>query len=219
MAAEGDGAPEGLRERKKQATREALSLAAARLLSERGLENVRVEDIAAAAGVSPRTFSNYFANKYEALVSRTVDRAHRAAEMLRALPPDVPLWEAITRATMAPYEGAERAERPPDPGFLAGLRRLHGSPTMLGESLMAGIAADSALAAAIAVRTGTDVDTDLYPRLVAAAVTTAVHIATDHWMRADPPVPLGPLIADALRQLAAGLPDPAARGRTNKEPS
>jgi AcrR family transcriptional regulator len=211
----GDGAPEGLRARKKQATREALSLAAARLPSERGLENVRVEDIAAAAGVSPRTFSNYFANKYDALVSRTVDRAHRAAEMLRALPPDVPLWEAITRATMAPYGGAARAERAPDPGFLAGLRRLHGSPTMLGESLKAGIAADSALAAAIAARTGTD----LYPRLVTAAVTTAVHIATDHWMRADPPVPLGPLIAEVLRQLAAGLPDPAARGRTDKEPS
>ena len=44
----------GLRERKKVATRRALGLAAMRLAVERGLENVLVEDIAEAAGVSTR---------------------------------------------------------------------------------------------------------------------------------------------------------------------
>ena len=70
----------GLRERKKQATREALSWAALRLAVDRGLENVRVEDIAAEAGVSPRTFNNYFSSKYEAILSRHVDRVRVAAE-------------------------------------------------------------------------------------------------------------------------------------------
>ena len=49
----------GLRERKKRETRDASSKAAVQLPLERGLDNVRVEDIAEAAGVSPRTFDNY----------------------------------------------------------------------------------------------------------------------------------------------------------------
>ncbi|OPF71596.1 TetR family transcriptional regulator [Streptomyces antioxidans] len=210
LADEGrDGTRGGLRERKKQATREALTLAAVRLASERGLENVRNEDIAAEAGVSPRTFSNYFSSKYEALAARNIDRARQAADTLRSRPEGEPLWDALIEATLSPLAGAERAHRAPEPDVLARLRRMSDAPALLGEALKTGLAADSELAAAIAERTGTDVDRDLYPRLAAAAVTSAVHVATDRWLRADPPVPLVPLLVQALRQLAAGLPDPS----------
>ena len=67
----------GLRERKKLATREAISGAAFHLAVQRGLENVTVEDIAAAANVSTRTFNNYFSSKLEAISSRGADRAVR----------------------------------------------------------------------------------------------------------------------------------------------
>ena len=50
--------PAGLRERKKIATRQALAVAATRLAADRGLENVLVEDIAEAVGVSARTLNN-----------------------------------------------------------------------------------------------------------------------------------------------------------------
>ncbi len=52
-------------------------MTALRLAVERGLENVTVEDITAEAGVSLRTFGNYFSSKYEAICAIGTDRARR----------------------------------------------------------------------------------------------------------------------------------------------
>src|SRR5215472_10642399 len=93
----------GLRERKKVATRRALGLAAMRLAVERGLDSVLVEDIAEAAGVSPRTFNNYFASKYEAICALGFDRAMRIGEALRSRPPGEPLWESVTHAVFSQF--------------------------------------------------------------------------------------------------------------------
>nr|WP_253691179.1 TetR/AcrR family transcriptional regulator [Cellulosimicrobium protaetiae] len=60
--------PDGLRERKKRARREALVEAAQTLVLQRGLDTVTVEDICAEVGVSPRTFFNYFPSKDDAVL-------------------------------------------------------------------------------------------------------------------------------------------------------
>ena len=90
-----------LRERKKLAAREALSWAALRLATERGLEHVRVDEIAAEVGVSPRTFNNYFSSKEEAICAIEVDRQTRIREALLARPPSEPLWDAVINAVLA----------------------------------------------------------------------------------------------------------------------
>lgn len=58
----------GLRERKKRARREALIEATQRLVERDGIDSVTVEAICEAAGVSTRTFFNYFESKDDALL-------------------------------------------------------------------------------------------------------------------------------------------------------
>ena len=194
----------GLRERKKQQTQEALSFATLRLAVERGFDHVLVEDIAAAAGVSPRTFNNYFSSKAEAIAWRHLNRARMAAELIRQRPRTEPLWDSITAALLEQSSGDQ-----PDPQWTEGVRLMLAEPALIGEFLKASAAAEHECAAAIAERTGTRPD-DLYPRLVAAAIGAATQAATGQWLAADPPVPLTDLLSDALRQIAAGLPDPSA---------
>ncbi|MEU8248920.1 TetR family transcriptional regulator [Nonomuraea sp. NPDC048916] len=200
----------GLRERKKQATRDALMTAALRLALARGLENVRVEDIAAEAGVSPRTYNNYFASKYEAITARHTDRVRASVAELRARPPGEPFWEAMTEAMVRPWaQHAGTTDTPPSPELLASIRMLNDEPALRAEALRVAFAADGELAAAVGERTGTDPDRDPYPRLVAVTAIAAVQTGVAHWLRTDPPVPLVPLLRDCLRALAAGLPDPS----------
>jgi AcrR family transcriptional regulator len=77
-----DPVPQGLRERKKRQTRIDLARAALRLFEERGYDAVTVDDIAAEANVSRRTFFRYFDSKDEVLI---VDPEGKIAAMRIAL--------------------------------------------------------------------------------------------------------------------------------------
>lgn len=72
---------EGLRERKKRETRTAISGVATTLFYERGFENVTVDDVARAAGVSKMTVFNYFARKEDLML----DRVPEGIELLRSV--------------------------------------------------------------------------------------------------------------------------------------
>jgi AcrR family transcriptional regulator len=201
-------APEGLRERKKAATRRALGIAAMRLAVQRGLDNVLVEDIAAAAGVSARTFNNYFGSKYEAICALAMERNRLMGAALRSRPRGEPLLDAISNAVIEPYR---RAADVPDREWLDGVRLVIKSPALQGEYLRTQYAAQQTLAQAIADRIGTDLETDMFPAVMAGAVAAAIQVAHARWLRSEPPVALLPLIRQALGELrhplAAGLAD------------
>lgn len=194
----------GLRERKKRDTRRALSDATLELAFEQGLENVVREDIAARAGVSVRTFSNYFASKYEALAYRQIVRMQRTIDSIRTRPVAEPIWDALIAAALEPFDtGAEI--RPPSRAQLAEVRKLIEAPETR-EILSRNLLQD--LTDAVAARTGTDPERDLYPRLLAAAVIAAYQAAFDVYVVADPPVAVTTVLREALSSLAAGLPAP-----------
>ena len=85
----------GLRDRKKLATREALSGAAFRLLVEHGIDAVTPEAVADAVGVSPRTFRNYYTCREEAVFDAFVLRAHAMIDALRERPAGEPVWDGM----------------------------------------------------------------------------------------------------------------------------
>jgi AcrR family transcriptional regulator len=199
-----DEAPVGLRERKKQETRDALSWAAIRLGVERGWDNVTVADVAAAANVSERTFRNYFANKAEAVAARHLDRMMRVADELRGRPVDEPLWEAITSAVTSQFAGGQ----PQNKHWTEAVRLILNEPDVERGFVRATETAQREFAAVVAERTGTDVARELYPTLVAAAVSAAITSSMEHWLRADPPVAIEGLIREAFDRLRAGLPVP-----------
>jgi AcrR family transcriptional regulator len=197
------GGVPGLRERKKQATREALSLAALRLAVERGIDNVLVEDIAAAAEVSPRTFNNYFSSKYEAIAWREIDRVTRIGDVIRDRPADEPLWEVIETAVMTVYGGAatDQATAAPPPGWAEGVQAFIRHPQMFGEILKGRALVVDVLAGAIADRLGLDRTLDMYPKVLAGSVMAAWQTAQEFWLRSDPPRPMGELVRAALNEL------------------
>jgi len=83
---------DGVRERKKRETRRQLHGSAIELVVERGLGGVTAEDIARDAGVSPRTFFNYFPTKEAALTGFPENLAERVGAALARRPADEELW-------------------------------------------------------------------------------------------------------------------------------
>lgn len=98
-----------MRERKKQRTRATLIDAAVELCDRQGFERTTVDQIAAIADVSPRTFSRYFATK-DAIALALIDEALEltAAELARQ-PHDISHFEALRRSYVVMYNNTKSA--------------------------------------------------------------------------------------------------------------
>ena len=194
----------GLRERKKAATRLALHEAALRLVAQHGLDGVSVDDIAARADVSPRTFFNYFASKDDAVLGLDPAELRRTADALAARPADEPAVEAM-RAVQR--EQAVEMARETELWPLR-LQVIEANPGLVGRLVTHFGEADRALASAVAERTGTNVDADTLPTLLALTAGAVLRTALHRWLTGGFTDSLPRLVDEAWDLLAQGLPGP-----------
>jgi AcrR family transcriptional regulator len=192
------------RERKKQATRQALHEAAFLLVEEHGLAAVTVEAIADRADVATRTFFNYFPSKEEAVLDRDPTRPETLRQALLERPAAEDALTALRRVLDdLVTEQVLDAER-----LLRRMRLVRSEPLLRATMAAMHDEIEDALVAGVADRTGQDPHVDLYPALVVSASWGAFKVAYLRWSDQGGRVPFDLLLSAAFDMLAAGLSDP-----------
>lgn len=177
--------PAGLRERKKQRTREALLHAALQLFTTQGYDRTTVDEIVEAVDVSQRTFFRYFANK-EAIAFAVQDAVDaRFLTELRQRPASEPPFEAMRRAVGNAWDGI--AEDVEDEAMLElrirTYRMIESTPALLAAHIRRTIGLEQQAAALIAEREGIDVEADPRPRVAVAAFSGVMRLTGQLWGR------------------------------------
>jgi AcrR family transcriptional regulator len=204
------GVQPGRRERKKLATRQALQDVALRLVAERGLDQVTVEDISEAADVATRTFFNYFSSKEEALLGNLPEKVATVQRMVVDRPAGETPLEAVCQVlrTMTLRLAERREER------LLRQQVIERHPGLLARQLGEYASFEQALAAAVAERLGAGRADALYCRVVAAVAVAAARSAVSTWMADKGRRPLAGMVDAAFAQLRdLGSPPPVHIGR------
>ena len=191
----------GLRERKKAATRQALYDAAVRLASEHGLERITVEAIADEAGVSRRTFSNYFGSKEEALMYGDFRRIQSLIESVRARPADETPWAALTAAAAE----FNRQLGDLDPQTVAQSRLLRSHPTLLAAQVQTFAGVERELAAEVSARMTEEDPRGVRARMTAAAFLTALRVSLNMWLEAPAGTNRWSIAEEALANAGRGF--------------
>ncbi|KAA2250123.1 TetR family transcriptional regulator [Solihabitans fulvus] len=201
----------GLRERKKQRTRDALISAALTLFQRKGFEATTVEEIANAVEVSPRTFFRYFTSKEDVALTLQFDLVDAMLAAYAKQPADQPVLTALRDAIVGVVRASEEGESGFDPSRFACTQQLLADSTALSaRSMEYGTARLDDLAGLVATRMGVDRDADPRPYLVASVTVCAVQTAVGAWQAKRPGARVSDLVDQAFTLLAAGLNYPAA---------
>ncbi|MFJ9605488.1 TetR/AcrR family transcriptional regulator [Kitasatospora sp. NPDC101176] len=188
----------GLRELKKQQTRELLSDTAMVLFAEHGFDRVTVVEVARAAGVSPNTVFNYFPTKEDLFFDRQDEVVAHLAGVVRRRPPGSSAVDAVRADLLAAVEAGEPTVGL-DPGMTAFWRIVADSPALRARLLELGERSEAALAEVLAEES-TAAPADPLPRIVAGAVAGA------H----------GAVLGEIRRAVVAGEPVEAVRTRARE---
>lgn len=173
----------------------AIQRVAFRLFVEQGYDATTVEQIAAAADVSPATFFRYFPSKAEVLSSDEFDPLLAERFVSR------PAGEDVVTAILETVRELSGLIEPEDRDSLVERIRLMDTSSQLQAQLWQALQANvDTLAAAIATRTARDSGA-VEVRAVAAAVVSALYEVIRAWADSDGREDLAALAERALRQL------------------
>ena len=179
----------------------AMELIALRLFTEQGFEATTVEQIAAAAGVSRRTFFRYFDAKSDVLWNSFDAEVETIRGLLARTPADLAVMEAVRRAVLAANH--YRAQDVPE--LRTRVTLLSSVPELIASAAIHYDAWERAVVDFVARRSGQPADS-LYPLAVGRAVLATCRAGYDRWAaRAD--ADLTVYLDAALRALAAGFRD------------
>lgn len=199
----------GLRERKKQRTRNALLRVALELFTTQGYEQTTVDEIADAVEVSQRTFFRYFTSKEEVAfaVQRMVEE-HFVQALVERPAQEGPL-DAMRNAVLASWDtiGEAIMEVVPVDMYLRTFQMIESTPALLAAHLRRTTEMEDTIARVVAEREGVDVDEDPRPRIVVAAFSGVMRVTGQLWGRGTDLSLEGirALTADYLDHLAPAL--------------
>jgi len=199
----------GLRERKKQKTRESIQRAALRLFEKQGYEATTIEQIAAAAEISPSTFFNYFPTKEDAVLFDAYDPV--AIRIFLARPKDEPLNVSLREMIQGLAAAFERDERM----LLARARFFLEVPELRARLWDEAERTQELLLELLAERSGRRPD-DYELRVTARVVSAALFEASKEWLRSKGRHGLAGLAKRALDIVESGA---SLSPRTPKSPS
>src|SRR5438132_551575 len=191
----------GLRERRKRLTAAELEAAALRLFGERGFDSVTVDDIAAEADVSRRTFFRYFASKEDVLLADHFVQLARLRDAMAARPPDEPILTALRNALLSMTGDFEDRK---EMVILRG-RIMRDTPSLQARSLVHQKAWEDAMQEMVAERLHVDPTVDLRPGVVSAATLAAMRVAYTNWLTTGATGDLIAQTTEALDLLDGGL--------------
>jgi AcrR family transcriptional regulator len=197
----GEGPRPGLRERRKRLTAADLEAAALRLFGERGFDGVTVDDIAAEADVSRRTFFRYFASKEDVLLADHFVQLARLREAMTSRPADEPILAALRNAILSMTGDFEDRR---EMVILRG-RIMRETPSLQARSLVHQKAWEDAMQDMVAERLAVDPAVDMRPGVVSATTLAALRVAFTNWLTAGAHGDLIAMTAEALDLLDGGL--------------
>ena len=167
-------AEQGLRERKKERTRQAIAEAAQRLFQERGFDAVSVAEVAREADVSQGTVFNYFPTKEDLFYGQMETFEAALLEAVRKRPPGESVLEAFRGFVLERSKGlAERADV-----IAAAARVIDASPALQAREREVVAESTASLAALIAEETGPPGGVE--PAVVANALMGAQRALVEH---------------------------------------
>lgn len=169
--------PEDGRARNKRATRNALRAAALSLARDRGLVNVTVDEIAAHAGVSTRTFFNYFATKEDAALIDVLTVDHDDLVAFASSKHRDTAWSELSALVTANVDGAHRD----NPNLLHYMQLQAEDSLLQAHQIRRFSSFLRRLADATTQRLGYRVRDRLTAELMAGTAVTAVRVGLERW--------------------------------------